>query len=78
MKAEKFIPLLGNALRAGKDHSHTWEQMRAMTNPPTSGLRFLFLDYRTAVSKLFKEATGQYPTQEQLEAIDPDFRVKEN
>lgn len=74
MNAVKLIPLLGIALRASKDHSHVWNS--SSRDGRDYGVRTFYEDYRKAVSKLFKEVTGAYPSQEQLEAIDPDFRMK--
>jgi hypothetical protein len=64
MTADKLIPLMNNALRAAANRSYHPEMFHD--------------DYRRAVSVLFKAVVGRFPSQAELEAIDPDFKVKED
>lgn len=68
MKTELFTTLLKAVLE-----SHT-EKTQATANPAESRWPRELEDHRKAVSKLFREAVGKFPTQTELEAIDPAFK----
>jgi hypothetical protein len=82
---KKLTGLLADVLKASATHQDTWatalraQGIHADTDQAAHmAVTRSVLDYRRAVSQLFKAVLGRCPTQAELEAIDPHFEVRKD
>ena len=80
--AKELTTLLADVARAASDHRETWLgcQVSAQLTPRAADItmRMSILDYRKAVSRLFKAVLGRNPEQHELETIDPAFELRKD
>lgn len=78
---KELTRLLANVIKVASDHRETWVRCQMSYQEGNSvrvAMTMSILDYRRAVSRLFKAVLGRCPSQAELEAIDPAFEVRKD
>jgi hypothetical protein len=77
--AKELTRLLADVARAAAEHRETWLKCQVEYHQGRAAdvaMRISIMDYRKAISRLFKAVLGRNPEQHELEVIDPAFEVK--